>query len=332
MRIKFFWTGLILSLFISCWKNEKESMIPSHIPPALYSLDGDVNKLEWERWGRLLFYDKGLSRDSSISCGSCHAQVHGFADHGTSLSTGIDGKKGTRNSPAIFNVAWNTSFMWDGGINHIEVMPIAPLTNHVEMDLSMSDVVSRVNANAHYQDYLFLSKNGESFEASEILKALAAFMSRIVSFESKYDAVMTGGDEFTSIENQGYILFRKYCNSCHTEPLFQSAEFRSNRERLEVADPGRFLITGDSQDYGKFKVPSLRNLSFTYPYMHHGAERSLNEVMSNYLKLGEVIFSDDTDLQGLYEMTPSESEKIIEFLKTLDDYHVLSNPNYSEPR
>lgn len=307
-------------------------MIPSHIPPALYSLDGDVNKLEWERWGRLLFYDKGLSRDSSISCGSCHAQVHGFADHGTSLSTGIDGKKGTRNSPAIFNVAWNTSFMWDGGINHIEVMPIAPLTNHVEMDLSMSDVVSRVNANANYQDYLFLAKNGESFEASEILKALAAFMSRIVSFESKYDAVMTGGDEFTSIENQGYILFRKYCNSCHMEPLFQSAEFRSNRERFEVADPGRFLITGDSQDYGKFKVPSLRNLSFTYPYMHHGGERSLNEVMSNYLKLGEVIFSDDTDLQGLYAMTPSESEKIIEFLKTLDDYHVLSNPNYAEPR
>ena len=322
---------VFLPFVISCKKEEKGFNIPSHIPFPNYSLDGDPNRLAWEAWGRLLFYDKGLSRDSSISCASCHAQVHGFADHGTQISTGVDGKRGIRNSPAIFNMAWNESFMWDGGINHIEVMPLAPITNPVEMDLSMLQAVERVNANQRYRKFLFLSKEGDTFESSDMLKALAAFMSIIVSFNSKYDQVMQGQSVFTANEKEGYVLFKKYCNECHTEPLFQSLDFRSNRNRWLSEDAGRYKITLDSLDYGKFKVPTLRNLSFSYPYMHNGSERNLNEVLSNYLSMGESIYSDDSAIQNLYSMSSSEVQKIKAFLLTLDDYSLLSNFNYSEP-
>ena len=215
----------------------------------------------------------------------------------------MDGKKGIRNSPAIFNMAWNESFMWDGGINHIEVMPLAPITNPVEMDLSMLQAVERVNANQRYRKFLFLPKEGDTFESSDMLKALAAFMSSIVSFNSKYDQVMQGQSVFTANEKEGYVLFKKYCNECHTEPLFQSLDFRSNRNRWLSKDAGRYKITLDSLDYGKFKVPTLRNLSFSYPYMHNGSERNLNELLSNYLSMGESIYSDDSAIQNLYSMS-----------------------------
>ncbi len=329
---------IVLTFFSACQRDEvypmvgnQNSLIPNHIPLPNYNpTDAYLNV--WSGLGRSLFYDTNLSSDSSLSCASCHAQVHGFADHGLSVSQGFGGAFGDRNAPAIFNMAWNTSFMWDGGINHIEMVPVAPFTSHIEMNLSMSEVVSRVNQNdARYGQFRDQLSSGGDYSDFHVLKALAAFMSTITSFESKYDEMRQGKTFFSAEEEEGYRLFQFFCNDCHTEPLFTNHAFASNRIPQLELDEGRFRITLDSEDYGKFKVPTLRNLSYTYPYRHDGKERSLDIVLQNYLKAGEEYLSDDIRMEKLYNMTSSEMEKVKAFLMTLNDHHLLSNSNISEP-
>lgn len=335
---RFFTFFLVASFFITaCRKDVEKSMvgdenvlIPNHIPLANYSAPL-LHQKTWVDMGRKLFYDTNLSIDSSISCASCHAQVHGFADHGLALSQGFQGQLGTRNSPAIFNMAWNSSFMWDGGINHLEVMPVAPFTSEVEMNISMHDVVQRVNNNTEYAVFNAILQGESVYSDAHILKALAAFMSKITSFESRYDAMRQGILMFNETEVKGYRLFQEYCNTCHAEPMFTDYTFASNRNRWSELDPGRYRITMDSADYGLFKVPTLRNLSYTNPYRHDGSEHSLDVVLSNYLKAGEEYFSDDARIQHLYTLTSDDLQKIKSFLLTLDDPKLLSNQEISEP-
>lgn len=304
---------------------------PNYIPEPHYQFKNNPITSQGVEIGRLLFYDPILSRDSSISCGKCHAQVHAFADHGINLSTGIDGQLGTRNSPPIFNLAWMPNFMWDGGINHIEVMPLGPIMNPAEMDFNMKELVDRLNQHPKYR-LLFRQAFGVLIITDDlVLKTLTQFMGTITSFESKYDQMRKGQYVFTSDESAGYKLFQRSCNSCHSEPLFTNYNFVNNGLDSVFKDYGRMLITQDARDKGKFKVPSLRNVYMTNPYMHDGRFQTLYDVMNHYrfgIKSSNTLHS---SLEAGIELSDVESAQIIAFLKTLTDYSLLGNRAYSEP-
>jgi cytochrome c peroxidase len=328
--------GLVSVLFFACSKEQPQANrllqleFPAYFPEAHYSFEG--NEVTWKRFelGRQLFYDKQLSTDNSISCGTCHAQVHGFADHGLPLSHGVNGRTGTRNAPPIFNVAWNTSFMWDGGINHIEVMPIGPITSEVEMNQSIAATLGKLNGNLSYRQKFKEAYGLDSITDQAMLRALSQFMAMIVSTDSKYDQFRKGEAVFTPLEEHGYQLFKQHCDRCHSEPLFTNFGFYNNGLDSVFPDPGRGRITLKAEDQGKFKVPSLRNVAVTYPYMHNGRVTDLNHVIDHYIS---GIVSSPTLDPGLANGIPlnqQERHDLLLFLNTLTDYTFLSNPLYQE--
>lgn len=331
-------------LFAACNKSEENSeditqqdkfrgpVVPPHFPPMHYSFENNPITEAGVDLGKKLFYDKRLSIDNTISCGSCHAQVHAFADHGTILSSGVEGRTGIRNSPAMQNIAWHTSFMWDGGINHIEVMPIAPISDHNEMNFNMFDLEVRLNNDADYRSLFHHAFGTDTITAPRILKALAQFMSMMISADSKYDRVVLGKETFTPIEQQGYALFQQHCNTCHTAPLMTDYSFRNNGiAAIDNNDDGRYRITLLEEDKGKFKVPSLRNVTLTHPYMHDGRIAQLRTVLEMYANGVPDHPNRDPLLSQPFALSEADIDAMHAFLYTLEDYTFLSNPLLAEP-
>jgi cytochrome c peroxidase len=282
--------------------------------------------------GRHLFYDPILSRDNTISCASCHLQATGFTHVDHELSHGIDGKIGTRNSMTLMNLAWSKSFMWDGGVNHLDVQALNPITSPIEMDETLANVVSKLQKSEKYQA-LFLAAFGDTnITGQRFLKALSQFELQLISSNSKYDKVMRKEAVFSDQEQNGYSLFKTNCASCHNEPLFTSEKFERNGLPLDMTlnDIGRQKITGNANDYMLFKVPTLRNIQFTFPYMHDGRFKKLTEVIKHYNSLGN-----DTNLpKQLHKpMHLSDNERVdlVAFLHTLTDTAFLFDKRFSFP-
>lgn len=334
--LRYITTSITFLIFFSCHEEERlfEMQYPAYFPSPHY--DFAKNKLTKEGFelGRALFFDPILSIDSTISCESCHAQGHAFADHNVALSKGVFGRKSTRNSPPIINAAWQTSFMWDGGINHIEVMPFAPIDNINEMNETLPNILKKLNRHPKYPDR-FKKVFGEGpIHSQQVFLALAQYMSLLISDDSKYDKVRRGLASYTEEEEKGYILFKKHCNSCHSEPLFTDNSFRNNGLPDKYGDKGRATITLDKVDIYKFKVPTLRNISLTHPYMHHGSLLSLRDVLNHYTD--GIIAYDNLDPAFKKEdkigisISDDEKEDIISFLHTLTDYSFISKHHFSE--
>lgn len=306
--------------------------VPTHFPPMHYNNPKNPFSEEGVLLGRSLFYDESLSSNNLISCASCHHQANAFSDPGKALSEGVYGRLSERNSPALFNLAWNTSFMWDGGVNHIEIMPVAPFVNPNEMNISMREVIERVNAN---QDYRLAFKKVfgiDEINDKWILYALAQFMSVMISDNSKYDKYIKGQEDFTASELKGLKLFNTHCASCHKPPLFTDFSFRNNGFQNPVLDSGRFRITQNPSDIGKFKVPSLRNSALTWPYMHDGQLQSLADVVEHYANLDNNTPLLDTDLKKKIVLNEEEKADLLAFLETLTDYEFIHNPMFSKPK
>lgn len=308
---------------------------PSNFPePAYHFSTNPVTKDGFEL-GRKLFYETMLSANNTISCGSCHIQTSAFTHHGHSVSHGIFDRMGTRNSPPIMNLAWNTSFMWDGGIADMDLQAIAPITNHVEMDETMANVLQKLRSSTY--PALFKKAYGsDEITTTTFLKSLSQFMAMCVSRNSKYDSVKRNqGAIFTADEQVGYVLVKQKCSPCHQEPLFTDYSFRNNGISISsVNDMGKYLITQHDTDKYKFKVPSLRNLSYTAPYMHDGRFFTLDAVLDNYTSQIQStpnldpLFQQGTQL-GI-PLTTDERAKILAFLKALDDKGFLLDKRFSE--
>lgn len=316
-------------LFAACSKGTEERPFyeaPSYFPQKVYNVPFDKAKFEL---GRKLFYDPILSRDNTISCASCHQQFAGFAHSGHAVSHGIESKLGTRNAPGLFNMAWEKRFMWDGGINHIEVMPIAPITNPVEMDLPLANAVAKLNSSAQYKG-LFANAFGSSVITSQdMLVAIAHFMAGMVSANSKYDRYLQGEEKLTPEEKKGLELFNTYCENCHTGVLFTDQSFRNNGlDSVFTKDTGRHHITQDEADMGKFKVPSLRNVALTKPYMHDGRVKTLNDVLDHYTNGIKQSATLDESLQQGMPLSATDKANIIAFLNTLTDKEFAANPEF----
>jgi cytochrome c peroxidase len=337
---KIYW--IIISALIaagaSCAKQNDEEVFtgfqqPVNFPLPVYHFSTNNVTKEGFELGRKLFYEKLLSANNTISCGSCHIQTSAFTHHGHSVSHGIFDRMGTRNSPPIMNLAWNSSFMWDGGIFDLDLQAIAPITNHVEMDETMENVLNKLRNTAPYPSLFNAAFGSAEISSARFLKALSQFMLMCISNNSKYDSVMRHEPDkmFTASEQEGYVLVRQKCTPCHTEPLFTDNSFRNNGIAISlVNDEGRYLVTQADKDRYTFKVPSLRNLAYTAPYMHDGRFLTLEAVLDHYS--GQVQSTPNLDplLHGGIIMNAAEKASIISFLNTLNDRSFILDKRFAE--
>ncbi len=327
---------LIFGFIITAFTTDSNSLfvIPPNWPKPLYDFSKNQLTPEKIELGRALFYDNILSRDSSISCNSCHSQFTAFAHVDHTLSHGINNKIGTRNAPALSNLAWQKSFMWDGAINHLDMQALAPISNRDEMDSNIENVVNKLQKTKLYP-LLFYKAFGDSLITGEhTLKAISQFMLTLVSSNSKYDSVMLKQAVFTPQEKNGYNLFKKNCSSCHTEPLFTNQLFENNGLTLDTTlnDYGRMKVTQNSNDSLRFKVPSIRNIEFSYPYMHDGRFKHLSDVVNHYTGGIQKSRTLSKQLQKPIVLSSKEKVDLIAFLLTLTDKKYLFNPAYSFPK
>lgn len=308
--------------------------VPKNWPKPTYNFKENPLTEEGFQLGRKLFYDPALSRDESVSCASCHLQQTAFTHVDHDLSHGIDGKIGTRNAPTLQNLAWSKNFMWDGGVNHLDVQAIAPLTSEVEMDENLEHVVQKLQKSNTYPELFQKAFGSRKITGQYLLKALSQFVVSLKSANAKYDRVVRGEEPFTEIEQKGYEIFKQNCASCHQEPLFTNGLFENNGLTVDKSlnDLGRMTITKKSADSLKFKVPTLRNVQFSFPYMHDGRFKSLTEVVKHYNSGIEKSKTLSKFLVKPMNLNEHQRTELVAFLKTLSDQEFLFNPRYSFPR
>ncbi len=305
--------------------------VPEGWPTPFYSFQNNELTNAGFYLGRKLFYDTRLSRDNSTSCGSCHQSFAAFAHSDHDLSHGVDGLLGTRNSPPIFNMNWHTSFFWDGGVNHIESQPINPIQNPVEMDETLPSIIAKIEADAKYRQMFAAAWGDEKVTSQRIFKSMAQFMGVIVSDNSKYDQYMRGETGLTISERNGLKIYNDKCASCHTAPLFTDFSYRNNGlPPTSVNDSGRMRITQVVTDMYKFKIPSLRNLKYTAPYMHDGRFRTLDRVLDHYDSGIVQSPTLDPQLQNGISLSAQERIDLLSFLNTLNDEVLVRDERFQE--
>ena len=281
--------------------------------------------------GKKLFYDGRLSKDGEISCASCHQHFAAFANYDHDLSHGVKDQFSTRNSPALMNVAWMKELHWDGGINHIEVQPLAPITAKNEMGETIDSIIYKLKQDTAYRRMFKAAFGDPAITSQRMLKALAQFTGLLVSSNSKYDKVQRGEASFRDYEMRGYQLYKTHCASCHPEPLFTDHSFRNNGLSLNrFKDIGRQTITNLSSDSLKFKVPSLRNVQLTFPYMHDGRVFSLYQVIDHYRSgIDTTQATLDPLLKNRIPLSNKERNELVFFLYTLTDSSFIKNPRFA---
>lgn len=302
----------------------------SHFPEPVYNFNNNPISAEKVALGRLLFYDPLLSKDNSISCASCHSPYNAFAHTDHDLSHGIHDSIGSRNAPALFNLAWQNSFMWDGAIHNLDVQALAPLSHPGEMAENINSVIDKLQNSGLYPEAFFNAWQDSIITGEHFLKSLAQFQVTLISDDSKYDKVQKGLKEFTRQEKSGYELFKINCSSCHKEPLFSTYNFANNGLPIDpsLKDLGKYGISKNFNDSLAFKIPSLRNLKYSYPYMHDGRFKKLNEVLNHYISLQ----GDETGNIGIktpIKLKSNEKADLIAFLHTLNDENFVFNSQHN---
>lgn len=330
-----FYAGLMSCNVDPAIKNESalkdlKFEIPEGFPQPHYNFEGNEVTKERFELGRKLFYDPILSRTNTISCGSCHQQFSAFSQIDHPVSHGVDDLLGTRNSPVLFNLAWHKEFMWDGGVNHIEVQPFAPIENPVEMDETLLNVIQKLNASNNYKKLFKEAYNVDSASTKYMALAISQFMAMMVSADSKYDKFIRNEETFSADENEGYQIFQQKCATCHKPPLFTDLSYRNNGLDDTFQDEGRKMITQNISDLGKFKVPTLRNIALSYPYMHDGRLITLDQVLEHYNSGIKQSSTLDPILQNGITLTADDKAKLKSFLNTLTDNTFTKDKRFSE--
>jgi cytochrome c peroxidase len=311
-------------------------------PPMPTSAENPVTK-EGALLGRYLFYDPVLSRDSSISCASCHKQEFAFADGGRKFSKGIDGELMKRNTMPLFNLAWYPNLFWDGRAASIETQVFQPVSAHNEMDLDWKLAAIRINRNTFYKKQFETVFGNQKIDSVLIAFAIAQFERTLISYRSKYDGMTQRKAFFTHDEAEGFVfandMTKGDCLHCHTtdgNALGTTGKFSNNGlDKILPLDGGRGAITGKQQEWGQFKIPSLRNVALTAPYMHDGRFETLREVIDFYsegVHPGKNVDSKMTAAKnGGVHLTPIEKEQLLAFLLTLTDSAFISDERFSNP-
>jgi cytochrome c peroxidase len=308
---------------------------PANFPDPIYDFTKNPLTYEGVALGKTLFNDGMLSRDGAITCAFCHTPEAAFAHTDHVLSHGINDQLGPRNGLNIQNVAWNKAFFWDGGIHDLDLLPIAPIQNPVEMGDTLTHVLAKVQASSKYSSLFYKAFGSTDVTQERFLKALSQFLLTLVSAESKYDKYVRkeSGGELTGQELNGLTIFKANCASCHAGELFTDQSYRNNgllpNPNAAKPDLGRYSITLIESDKNKFRVPSLRNIAVTLPYMHDGRFATLEAVVNHYA----TGVADNTSLDPLLKangklgisLTQQEQQDVVAFLRTLTDNTFLTN-------
>ncbi|MFY8097623.1 MAG: cytochrome-c peroxidase [Flavobacterium sp.] len=338
---------LILLAFVVCGCSNDDDeyqnvplsfQVPSNFPELAYDLSNNPLTQKGFELGKKLFYDGRLSSDGVVSCGFCHIQADAFTHHGHSFSHGVGDNIGTRNTPPIQNLAFQTAFMWDGATTHLDLQPIIPLTSPIEMNGSFSQIIAMMKADPIYVKLFKQAFSDGQINSENMLKALGQFMVMAVSSNSRFDKFRRNepGGVLSQDELEGYAIFNQKCASCHATDLFTDNSFRNNGLSInpQINDVGYYRVTELPQDKYKFKVPSLRNIEKTAPYMHDGRFYTLEAVLNHYSNGVQNNLNLDSSLNtngtlGI-PLTNDQKTKIIAFLKTLTDQQFLTDSRFAE--
>lgn len=299
--------------------------------------------------GRRLFYEAKLSANNSLSCGSCHMQSKAFTD-GRKLSVGIDNSNTDRNTMALVNLLWNRKFFWDARSNSLEEQAGFPMTNPHEMGQSLAVSVKKLQSTKYYPKLFKEVFGDEQITSDRIVKALAQFERTLISADSRYDRYLNKSVKLSDAEMRGLLLFNTApnpdksirganCSHCHGGPKNYLELFHNNGLDSIYKDSGIGIITGLQIDHGRFKVPTLRNIALTAPYMHDGRFATLDEVVEHYsehIKNSNSLsafLQNESNVKGSLsvELRPEEKKDLIAFLNTLTDSTFVSNPDFSNP-
>ncbi len=314
-------------------REEIPFLYPSYFPKPIYNFEKNPLNKEKIALGRELFYDPFLSKNNTISCASCHLPEHSFSNNKHRVGKGIYDSLGFRNAPALFNLAWQKELMWDGSEKFLDYQAFAPINHPKEMGETMTQLVVKLNKNPKYRRLFYRTFGDSVASAEQISKALAQFQLTLVSFNSKYDKVKSGKEKFTENEQKGYEIFVEKCSSCHTEPLFTNNEFSNIGlpPNPKFRDLGKMNITKHKSDSLKFKTPSLRNLSFTFPYMHDGRFQTLEDVLEHYTFGMERSPTLAKELTFPIIFSEKEKQNLLLFLQTLNDSAFVYNKDFRRP-
>lgn len=276
-------------------------------------------------FGKSLFFDKRLSRTNEISCAGCHNPQKAFTD-GLVKSRGVNGAVAMRNAPSLFNSAFFKSYMYDGEVKTLEEQVLVPLQDHLEMGSSMKEVLDKLSKDPNYMR-LAKSLFNRELDAYVITRAISTYERSLISRNSKFDRYRAGEKNVLNAnEKAGWLLFSRklYCIKCHSGPDFTNYSVVSNGLYRDYGiDQGRYRINGLEKEKGTFKVPGLRNVSLTAPYMHDGSIRTLKEVIMHYARGGES-FSNKSDIIKPFELNDLEISQLESFLRTLTDTSIVN--------
>lgn len=324
--------------------------IPSHFPDMIIPEDNPMT-VEGVTLGRKLFYEEKLSGDNTLSCASCHSPQAAFSDP-NQFSTGIDGIQGTRNSMALMNLGWAKNFFWDGRAATLEDQILEPVPNPIEMHQTWQKSAEKLNQELEYRNMFFMAFGEEGIDSVKVSKAIAQFLRTMISGSSKYDVMykyengisLSSNDQLvlnsvTPDEWGGYDLFKSLngadCLHCHKGTMMRIDGFSNNGLDATFTDIGRGAVTGDTWDYGKFKVPSLRNIEYSAPYMHDGRFATLDDVIDHYSHGIQQSSTLDPLIefasQGGVQLDAQEKYLLKQFLLTLSDESFINNPDFQDP-
>ncbi len=333
---------LIVGLFNAC--TSKPTPFPTPSPEGFVEMEiPSDNPLTYEgvTLGRALFFDPILSLDSTISCASCHNPALAFTD-GRAISNGIAGRTGQRSAPSLLNIGYHyKGVFWDGRSPSLEEQALHPLNDSLEMGNHWEIIQERLLLHPDYSKLFRLAFPDASMNKATTAKALAQFQRTLISTDSKFDRVQRGETQFTPQEQRGWTIFfdagypdvpMAECSHCHTDPLFTNLNFANNglNESLSLddfPDEGLGRISGNKFDNGKFRVPTLRNILLTAPYMHDGRLESIEEVIQHYNEGGLYAENLDPNVRPLH-LSDKDQQDLIAFLQTLTDSSALTNPMY----
>jgi len=297
---------------------------PSGFPDVIYPEGSEPTALRI-LLGRILFYDKRLSANNDVSCGSCHALSTAFTD-GKSFSEGIHGNISKRNAPTLANLAYQPYYLFEGGVPTLETQALVPLHDTLEMGLNMMDAIYKLNNDQYLKDLSASAFGRDSIDPWVVTRSLAIFQRSFISGDSYFDRYKIGQkDALNESATRGMQIFfsdKAKCGSCHSGVFF--TDFGFYNIGLADPDPGKFRLTHQPADSGKFKTPTLRNIALTGPYMHNGSMNSLRQVLEFYNRGGNSSKYKDARIQPL-QLNNQELSDLEEFLKSLTDWNFVQN-------
>jgi cytochrome c peroxidase len=304
--------------------------VPDGFPEPTYNFTNNPITAEGFALGRKLFHDHRLSSHLDVTCASCHQQHAAYTTFDHDLGHGTNHQHTRRNVPGIFNMAWQKEFEWDGRIKSLDEQPMACMTAPEKMGEAVNNVIDKISVDSLYPGMFAEAFGDARVTGDRISKALVQFVLMIVSANSKYDSVRNGTATFNASQQAGYELFKSKCASCHAEPLFTDLTYRNNGIGSNPfhTDYGRMEVTGDPADSLKFKVPSLRNIALTGYFAHDGRYISVGQLLDFYSSPIPPQPTLDPSLRNGIPMTPLEKFYIEEFLFTLSDSTLVSDPDF----